>query len=109
MPLNRISEEMLVTPTNITGVVDRLEAKDLVRRVADKEDRRTTMTELTSEGRRLQENVVKRYNNFMKEVLSEFIQSEQATLRNLLLKLEEEILRKKKTTRKKRRDKEVGS
>jgi DNA-binding MarR family transcriptional regulator len=27
MPLNRISQKMLVTPPNITGVVDRLETK----------------------------------------------------------------------------------
>lgn len=103
MPLNRISQEMLVTPPNITGLVDRLEAKHLVRRVANKEDRRATIIELTSEGKRLQENVAKRYNDFMKQALSEFTHSEQATLRNLLLKLAEEILRKKKTARKKSR------
>jgi DNA-binding MarR family transcriptional regulator len=88
MSLNRISQEMLVTPPNITGVVDRLEAKLLVRRVANKEDRRATIIELTSEGRRLQENVAKRYGVFMKQALSAFTHSEQATLRNLLLKLE---------------------
>jgi MarR family 2-MHQ and catechol resistance regulon transcriptional repressor len=96
MPLNRISQEMLVTPPNITGVVDRLEAKHLVRRVANKEDRRATIVELTYEGRRLQELVARRYDKFMKEILSEFTRSEQETLRNLLLKLEEKMLRKKK-------------
>ncbi|MDG6906204.1 MAG: MarR family transcriptional regulator [Nitrososphaerota archaeon] len=96
IPLNRISQEMLVTPPNITGVVDRLEAKHLVRRVVNKEDRRATIVELTYEGRRLQELVAKRYDKFMKEILSEFTRSEQETLRNLLLKLEEKMLRKKK-------------
>ena len=96
MPLNRISQEMLVTPPNITGVVDRLESKRLVKRVANEEDRRTTIIELTPEGRRLQESVAKRYNEFMSEVLSEFTNAEQITLRSLLLKLEQEIRRKKR-------------
>jgi hypothetical protein len=39
----------------------------------------------------------------MKQVLSAFTHSEQATLRNLLMKLEEEILRKKKTMKRKSR------
>ena len=99
MPLNRISQEMLVTPPNITGVVDRLESRHLVKRVADEEDRRTTIIELTPEGRRLQEIVAKRYNKFMKEVLLEFTHNEQITLRSLLLKLEQEILRKKSKKR----------
>lgn len=94
MPLNRISQEMLVTPPNITGVVDRLESKRLVKRVADEEDRRATIIELTSKGRRLQEILAKRYNKFMKEVLLEFTDNEQITLRSLLLKLEQEIRRK---------------
>ena len=97
MPLNRISREMLVTPPNITGVVDRLESKHLVKRVANEEDRRAIMIELTFEGRRLQESVTKRYNEFMSEVLAEFTHTEQITLRRLLLKLEQEIARKKRS------------
>ena len=92
MSQKRISREMLVTPPNITGVVDRLESKHLVRRVANKEDRRATIIELTSEGKRLQENVAKRYNAFMYGVLQEFTHEEQRTLRTLLTKLEEQIL-----------------
>ncbi|MDG6997415.1 MAG: MarR family transcriptional regulator [Nitrososphaerota archaeon] len=95
MPASRISQEMLVTPPNITGVLDRLESKHLVKRVASEEDRRTTMIELTPEGKRLQGSVLKRYNEFMKEVLGEFTHEEQGTLRSLLLKLEGEIIRRR--------------
>ncbi len=97
MPLNKISHEMLVTRPNMTGLADRLESKHLVKRETNKNDRRATVMVLTAQGKRLQEDLSKRYNEFMNEVLSEFTQSEQATLRNLLLKLEREILRRNET------------
>lgn len=96
MSSNRISQEMLVTPPNVTGVVDRLEAKGLVNRIADPQDRRTTMIELTAEGKYLQETVSKAYNAFMKQVLSEFTVSEKTALRRLLTKLDKVILQKSK-------------
>jgi DNA-binding MarR family transcriptional regulator len=90
--MNRISQEMLVTPPNITGLIDRLESKKLVRRAASEEDRRAIAIELTPEGKRLQARVAKRYNDFMRDVLREFTSEEQKTLRTLLTKLEEQIL-----------------
>lgn len=95
MPMNRLSAEMLVTPPNITGLIDRLESKRLIRRIAHKEDRRATIIELTAEGKRLHERVRKRYNNFMQEVLSEFTSDESSTLSRLLAKFEQEMIRKK--------------
>ena len=38
MPMNKISSEMLVTPPNITGLIDRLESKGFIKRTARKED-----------------------------------------------------------------------
>lgn len=99
MSLNKMSQEMLVTPPNITGIVDRLEAKHLVRRVASRDDRRAIKLELSPEGKRLQQKLAKKHNEFLKEVLSKFTRSEQTTLRKLLTKLGQEILRERKRLR----------
>ncbi len=47
-----IGERTLITKGTLTGVVDRLEAKGLVERVADASDRRCTRVRLTSAGQR---------------------------------------------------------
>ncbi len=48
-----LSRELFMTASNITGIIDRLEQKGLVFRKRKPEDRRITMIDLTSEGRRL--------------------------------------------------------
>ena len=53
LPLGKIGERLQVHRTSVTGLVDRLEAQGLARRVAHESDRRTTLAEITPEGRRL--------------------------------------------------------
>ncbi len=53
MPLSRVGTRLQVHPTSVTNVVDRLEEQGLVRRVPHPTDRRTTLAEITSEGRAL--------------------------------------------------------
>jgi len=43
----------MVHPTSITNIVDRLESQGLVRRSAHPTDRRTTLAEITDDGRRI--------------------------------------------------------
>jgi DNA-binding MarR family transcriptional regulator len=47
-----LAEALEVTPRNITGLVDGLEAEGLLARRADPTDRRATVIELTATGRR---------------------------------------------------------
>lgn len=47
---NALSTHMGVTPGNLTGVVDRLEAAGLVQRVRDAQDRRCILLSLTDAG-----------------------------------------------------------
>jgi DNA-binding MarR family transcriptional regulator len=51
LPLSRIGARLQVHPTSVTSAVDRLEAQGLVRRVPHPTDRRTTLAELTEDGR----------------------------------------------------------
>jgi DNA-binding MarR family transcriptional regulator len=53
LPLGKIGERLQVHRTSVTNIVDKLEADGLVRRVPHAEDRRTTLAEITDEGRRV--------------------------------------------------------
>jgi DNA-binding MarR family transcriptional regulator len=86
-PMRKISDEMFVTPANLTGIIDRLENKGLIKRMARQGDRRATIIELTPEGRAAQERVASRYSRFMQDALQAFTKDEQKTLRYLLEKL----------------------
>ncbi len=92
-PMKGISDEMLVTPANITGIIDRLESKGLLKRMARRGDRRATIIELTPKGKAVQEIVATRYSEYMRNVFRAFTTDERRTLRNLLEKLREEMSR----------------
>lgn len=51
LPLGKMGERLMVHPTSVTNIVDRLERQGLVRRVPHDTDRRTTLAELTAAGR----------------------------------------------------------
>jgi DNA-binding MarR family transcriptional regulator len=93
IPMKVISDEMLVTPANITGIVDRLEHKELIKRMARPGDRRATIINLTHEGRAMQERVSLKYSEFMQKALQAFTRDEQKALRHLLKKLQQEMSR----------------
>lgn len=50
MSFKELGEKTLITKGTLTGVVDRLEARGLVRRAARIDDRRSTIVQLTQEG-----------------------------------------------------------
>ena len=93
MLMRRMSDEMLVTPANVTGIMDRLEEKSLVRRTAGKEDRRATIIEITSEGKALYERVAIRKADMLQKALATFSKDELMTLNNLLEKFQREMSR----------------
>jgi DNA-binding MarR family transcriptional regulator len=51
LPMSKMGERLMVHPTSVTNAVDRLEQDGLVRRVPHPTDRRTTLVELTDQGR----------------------------------------------------------
>jgi MarR family transcriptional regulator, organic hydroperoxide resistance regulator len=52
-----LSRLMYVTPSNMTGIIDRLEKKGLVERVRRERDRRIALIVLTENGREMSKNV----------------------------------------------------
>ena len=89
VPMKDISEKMLVTRPNITGLIDKLESKGFVRRTGHHQDRRATIIQLTPKGSALQERVSSKYRAFMQDSLKVLTEAEQRNLRDALLKLQE--------------------
>jgi DNA-binding MarR family transcriptional regulator len=88
MLMRKLSEAMAVTPANITGIVDRLEEKKLVQRKYDKGDRRTTIIEITPEGKILQERLAERERDMIQKSLAQFTKEERIALKRLLEKFQ---------------------
>jgi DNA-binding MarR family transcriptional regulator len=93
MLMRKMSDEMLVTPANVTGIMDRLEEKGLVRRTPGKGDRRATIIEITPEGNALYERVAIKKNVMLQKALTMFTKDELMNLHGLLEKFQREMSR----------------
>jgi DNA-binding MarR family transcriptional regulator len=60
LPMSRLSETLSCDASNVTGLVDRLESRGLVRRQPSPEDRRVKVLQLTSSGSRLRAQLLRR-------------------------------------------------
>jgi len=70
LPLGTLAERMACVRSNMTQLVDGLEADKLVRRVTDPNDRRSIRAELTREGRELHAAALKRVEQAERELFS---------------------------------------
>jgi MarR family transcriptional regulator, organic hydroperoxide resistance regulator len=82
LPMNAAAGKLHCDPSNVTGIVDRLEARGLIERQHLTTDRRVKHLALTAQGRRLR----RRVEAILSDApgLSELAASEQAALQNLL-------------------------
>ncbi len=62
LPLSKVGERLQVHPTSVTNTVDRLEAQGLVKRSPHPTDRRTTLAEITADGRGVAERATRALN-----------------------------------------------
>src|SRR5438046_10465836 len=60
IPMGRLAEALACDASNVTGLVDRLESRGLVRRQPSAEDRRIKVLLLTPAGARLRSTVLER-------------------------------------------------
>ena len=59
-PMRQVAEFLSCNSSNLTGITDRLEDRDLVKRTADPNDRRIKLLVLTPEGEKLRREVIGR-------------------------------------------------
>jgi DNA-binding MarR family transcriptional regulator len=85
VPMRYLAQALACDNSNVTGIVDRLEARGLVERRADPNDRRVKMLVVTPEGAALRRRVKERMEE-PPEVLKQLTADEQRELRDLLRK-----------------------
>jgi DNA-binding MarR family transcriptional regulator len=56
-PMHELAAQLCCDPSNVTGLIDRLEARRLVERTPDVADRRVKMLSLTGEGKALRRKI----------------------------------------------------
>ncbi|MCA8936723.1 MAG: MarR family transcriptional regulator [Planctomycetes bacterium] len=69
LTFSAISEKLLVTAGNLTGIVDRLEKQGLARRETNPNDRRQTFIKLTDKGREYCDKVIPQHTHDIARLL----------------------------------------
>ncbi len=90
MPMRRIAQTLSCEPSNITGIVDRLESRGFVTREADQHDRRVKLVAATGAGSAASEEL-RESLNFAREPLATLAPEERAVLRDLLCRMLEGV------------------
>jgi len=86
LTLGEISERLMVTGGNITGVMDRLEKSGFVYRDRDNEDRRIIRAKLTPKGVLLHKDILPIFQKKWQEIVGILDLEEQRHLNRLLKK-----------------------
>ena len=83
-----LAERLLVTKGNVCGLLDRMEAVDLVQRKPDQKDRRVNRLHLTRQGRAALQATFPTHLGMVRQYMSVLSGSEQRTLAQLLSRLD---------------------
>ncbi|MFH8340712.1 MarR family winged helix-turn-helix transcriptional regulator [Streptomyces sp. AM6-12] len=83
LPMRKLAQKLKCEPSNVTGIVDRLEARGLAERRPDPADRRVKMAAATEEGLRVAREL-REGLHFAREPLAGLSAQERGTLRDLL-------------------------
>ncbi len=93
MQMSTLGENMLVTPANVTGLVDRMEKKEYVGRRTDEKDHRLYVVDETKNGSRILWRVSSRFRQYAGSLgmtlTPEKLDSNLTALRKVIAELEE--------------------
>ena len=90
LPFGEIGAKMMVTVSNLTGIVDRLEEKKLVSRERDEHDRRVVHVVLTDKGAKLYKNTIPLFEKSISGIFTNLDKAQQKELSALLRKLNQD-------------------
>ncbi|MFD7130304.1 MarR family winged helix-turn-helix transcriptional regulator [Streptomyces sp. NPDC059894] len=86
LPMRKLANRLRCEPSNVTGIVDRLEARGLAERRPDPADRRVKLAAATEEGRRVAKGL-REGLRFAREPLAGLTEEERGVLRGLLRRM----------------------
>ena len=91
MTIGELSNKMYLACSTTTDLVDRMEKNLLVERVKDPSDRRVVRIHLLEEGKRIIDEVIKKRQVYLEEILIDFTSEEILLLQHSLKKLHQEM------------------
>ncbi|AIE60954.1 MarR family winged helix-turn-helix transcriptional regulator [Bacillus methanolicus] len=91
MTIGELSNKMYLAFSTTTDLVDRMEKNKLVMRVKDPNDRRVVRIHLLEEGGRIIEEVIKKRQAYLQEVLRNYSVEEVIALKNNLTRLHQDM------------------
>jgi len=91
MTIGELSNKMYLACSTTTDLVDRMEKNLLVERVKDPSDRRVVRIHLLEEGKRIIDEVIKKRQVYLEEILIDFTSEEILLLQQSLKKLHQEM------------------
>jgi DNA-binding MarR family transcriptional regulator len=83
--MREVADALFCDPSNVTGIVDRLEARGLIERQAAPHDRRAKLLAVTPEGERVRADIVRRLSQPPPGIAA-LSSADQLTLRDLMRK-----------------------
>ncbi|MCL8013357.1 MarR family winged helix-turn-helix transcriptional regulator [Streptomyces sp. AS02] len=86
LPMRKLAQKLRCEPSNVTGIVDRLESRGLVERRPDPADRRVKLAAATQEGRQVARSL-RDSLRFAREPLAGLSEAERQALRDLLRRM----------------------
>jgi DNA-binding MarR family transcriptional regulator len=86
LPMRKLAQKLKCEPSNVTGIVDRLESRGLVERRPDPADRRVKLAAATDEGVRMAKDL-REGLRFAREPLAGLSEEERRSLRDLLRRM----------------------
>jgi MarR family transcriptional regulator, 2-MHQ and catechol-resistance regulon repressor len=89
LPFGEIGAKMMVTVSNLTGIVDRLEQKGLVARKRDVNDRRVVHVVLTDRGTKIYKSTIPIFEKSVSQIFASLDRQRQKKLSALLRQLDQ--------------------
>ena len=96
LKMNELSQRLMVTGGNVTGITDQLESEGLVVRESDPADRRAYTVKLTPAGRRLFARMAAAHEQWVVGLFTGLAASEKEHVYRLLAKLKVSLEKEKK-------------
>ena len=85
IPQVEVSKHLIVTPSNMTNMVDKLEKSGLVKRFPLEGDRRVNMTRITKKGIDLLDKLWPEYNEVLRQQMKGLSKDHQKAIAGLLI------------------------
>ena len=90
--MGELSERLMVSNGNITTITMQLEREDLIERILNREDRRSTFIRLTPKGKKLLTKMVKAYDKCLSESFAKFSEANAKKLQKSLADFKSAIM-----------------